>query len=179
MCTLWCWRDLFFPCPSPCPHLLSLPPVQTTTQCLSTEINYSLTQTKNLPVRRESSIKVTVALSLFPLPVLLKRSLYLSNASSSFSPLLLTNQVTAPRCKPLFAKTLWDVVLIMADFVAAPLGVVVSWPALMWPPPLLTCWLSRANCGQLTSRVQTEEERKLFVMADESWITQNEASLVL
>lgn len=40
---------------------------------------------------------------------------------------LLTNQVTystASRCKPL-TKTLWDIVLIMADFVGALLGAVV------------------------------------------------------
>lgn len=40
---------------------------------------------------------------------------------------LLTNQVTyasAPRFKPL-TKTLWDIVLIIADFVAALLGAVV------------------------------------------------------
>lgn len=37
----------------------------TTTQCLSTEINYSLTQTPNLPIRRESTTKVEC--NCFPL----------------------------------------------------------------------------------------------------------------
>ena len=77
---------------------------------------------------------------------------------------LLTNQVTSQRSKAL-TKTLRDIVLIMADFVGTNLAY-----------PLLMCWLSQL--WSVMSRVQDEEERKLFFMADKPWITWIETPLI-
>lgn len=141
-----CWHGCCFFTP------LSLPsssvPTSCTNQCLSTEINCSLTQTKNLPVRRESTIKVwSNCLSPSASPP------FLSEASSSVSSLsnLLINQAMhcmSSCCKTPYKHLVRHSTNWLCGCSSGSCGFSqTKVAALMWAH--CECWLVRPDCGLL------------------------------